>query len=504
MSENEKLQAIREQIGRLALESALLLMNRVLEDARSTPQTPADEGFVPPHAVHFLTKELLIHGNAQGLLQLDPSGLKGLISTAIQIDDPIQYDPDWKHANPLGFLERLLAQQIPAQNHILLQKIGLALGLYRDVGVVEYPVRFDLRAEIESALGLSVQAFMQMGFVVSALRSVVHSNGRCAGTFTHMTLAKAFSKNSSVCTPENWRPFLSRVACSQDRFREVARDPAYAVDDVRYEAFAFNPLLRFPITELCGGRFVAVDPTLIIERVTLGLFYDLFERGRTKFSQQFGYALEQFVGNLLDPVCKPGSLRPVSDWEKTMPSKSLKGVRRVDWVFQGDDSTVLIECKSLRPSLELTKYGSETALDSLFDRVAGAVEQLSGHSDSMQRGEWASWGLRPGPTLGVIVTYGKLFTINSSIARDGIRRRLMKKGIEPIPYVVLSLEELDSLVRILELGSSLDSAVAEMTEQLDESAPLAPFMGELSKDAVSSGTRRLGSLFFESATEDGG
>jgi hypothetical protein len=56
----------------------------------------------------------------------------------------------------------------------------------------------------------------------------------------------------------------------------------------------------------------------------------------------------------------------------------------------------------------------------------------------------------------VVVTYGRINTINSCFVRKRILQQLADKQITPLPFVVLSLEELDTTIRLVELGHPLD------------------------------------------------
>ena len=79
--------------------------------------------------VHFLAKQILLHASNLGIYPLDGPRFIRLQDLYFQLDDPIAHDPTWKDADPTGFFERLLAQQLPSQRRNVLQKYGLALAL---------------------------------------------------------------------------------------------------------------------------------------------------------------------------------------------------------------------------------------------------------------------------------------------------------------------------------------------------------------------------------------
>lgn len=503
----EQLQQIRAETSRLKLDDSLLFLNHVLGVRRGFTSDPELEPLIRdahppvlPHIVHFLTKQLLLNASDLGTTTLGWYQFQHLMGLCIDLDDPIQHDPTWKHADPSGFFERLLSQQINPQNRNILQKYGLALGLFRDVGTIEWPKGYDLRSEIEDELGMAVDSFMQLGQIALSLRTASLNGNKCIGTFTPMILAEAFQQGIKCCVPELWTPFLERVSCDRDRFRQLADKDFYFVEDDLFEQFGLNPLRRFPITRLGHDRYLAVDPELIVERVASGLFYDLFENNGTQFSNQFGYAFDQFVGQLLRSACPTERLWSAAEWEQSQGQRKPQSVKIGDWAYIGEDSTVLLECKSLRPTVELTTFGTDDSLAKVINRVASAIKQLIGHAASINDGKWEKLGLCARRIIGVVVTYGKFFTINGPFARKQIHKILKDEGLDPIPFVVLSIEEFDSVVRLVELGNSFDAVINRCATDENSFDPLFKFRAELKECAVSSSTFARGDEFLRQIT----
>lgn len=353
----EVLDQIRDEVEVLKLDDSLLFLNHLLGVSRGDKADLEIERhlqsgrFRPPaFIIHFLTKQILLYSSNVAPAVLDWPRFKKLQDMYFELDDPIVDDPNWKRADPTGFFERLLAQQLPSQYRNMMQRYGLALALFRDSGKVAYPIDYDLRGDIEQELGISLEQFMAMGHVCYALRIASHKGHECVGTFTPMHLAEAYCQGIEFCVPEVWTKFLGRVACDRDEFRRVCDKPLYRASDSRYVQFEFNPLCRFPIIEIVPGRFLAVDPDLIVERVTLGLFYDLFERDGLSFLGRFGHVFDRFIGTLLKSVCPEKSLWSASEWERATESSRRASIGKMgDWAYAGESSTVLIECKSLRP-----------------------------------------------------------------------------------------------------------------------------------------------------------
>lgn len=498
---SSKLKKIENYLCQFKLDDSLLFINHLLGVARGFSSDDAllckiNQSSLPilPHIAHFISKLLLLNASNLGRTPLGWEQFLYAQRLCVDLDDPITQDPNWSKCDPSGFFERLLAQQIGPQNRILPQKYGLALRLFRDVGTVEHPQRFDMKQELESTLGISVEQFLGLGHTTFALSRANCGGIPCMGTFTREFLTLAFAQGLGFCVPEVWEPFLRRVAVGRDEFRRIASSPEYFVGDENHSQFSFNPLRRFPICELGQDRFLAPDPELIIERVTLGLFYDLFEAYGTEFSRKFGFAFEKFVGSLISTVGGPAQFWSASEWEMQQLRRQ-QNQKVTDWAFKGAKHTILLECKSLRPSLNLTTFGSERSMGDLRKRVKDAVLQLTIHAEGINAGKWEQAGLHTASHLGIIVTYGKFYAVNGPIAKRRIRDELAKEGVTPIPFVVLSIGELDSVVRLVELGHSFDDVVHSIASDEMHFDPLAVFSEELEDNATSAKTIETGQEF---------
>ena len=464
---------IEDEIRKLKRDESLLFLNHVLSVSRghtNDPQLATELAKLRSrplgHVIHFLSKQLLLHSSIVGRFVLDWPRFIHLMNMQTALEDAIQHDPKWKHANPAGLLERLLAQQLPSQDRKIVQKYGLGLGLFRDVGPITWPKRYDLPNAIETELGMSVERFMAIGNICGLIpEPPLLGNVPHLGRFTSRSLTEAFDQGLRVCVPEIYGPFLQRVACNRDAFRILCQQEEYKATDPLYAQFEFNPLFRFPITELGPNNYLTVDYELVVRRTTLGLFYDLFERHRTNFSEflePFGHVFDKFVGMLLASVSPSQMLWSSAAWEESTQTKIPGKV--CDRAYLGPVNTILLECKSLRPTLKLTTYGAEDSVEKFIERIAEAMTQLIGHDESIQAGLWARAGIPQRPTAAfVIVTYGQFYTANTPFIRNRVVEQLQQVGLQSRPFVILSLEDLDSVVRLIEIGHSFDEIILRLS-----------------------------------------
>jgi hypothetical protein len=502
---------IQDQLANYKLDHALLFLNYALGVSResdSPGSSKSDRQSKPsvwPHIVHWLAKQLLMHASELGTTMMDWAEYQRLTNLFINLDDPITNNPDWRHANPDEFFARTLSQQIAAQERNLLQKYGIAIGLFQDIGIVQAPDAFDLREEVERELELSIETFMAMGFLTYGLQHAMVNGHRCMGTFKSSDLILAFEQGLDFCVPNTCTKYLARVSCSRDDFRQIANKPIYRVNDDEYETFSFNPLQLRPITNLSDDRYIAVDPELIIERTTFGLFYDVFAKQKTGFTERFGFAFEKYVGQLLNSVLDESDLWSAAAWEdaqRTSNSKINGGRKLCDWICLCRNHSIMIECKSLRPSLRFSTYSDSASLDDLNLRLKKALTQLSGHASDINQNKWTQHGLLPSQFIAIVVTYRRFHTANGPFCRDRVAKLLQEDGIESIPYLVLSIEELDSLVWLVEQGESIGDIVASMAYE-SPNAPLLPFRDKLQSRSVSTFVYSKGKKFLDGICRKG-
>lgn len=474
---------IEDAVRPLRQDESLLFLNHLLAVSRGNvndPRLAAElaklEGRPIAHVVHFLAMQLLLHSSILGVPVLEWPKFVDLLNMLHDLPDPIQHDPNWKHANPAGAFERMMQQQLPSQNRNMLQKLGLYSGLFRDVGIAD---GFDLRNQIETALGMTVDEFMTLGFVCGALRAA--SLG--AGTFTPEYLTEAFVQGIKVCTPELWRVFLDRICYTPQQFRE--KQTTFSAGTSAYPQFEFNLIRQYPIIEIVPGRFLAIDPELIVERVTYGLFYDLFDRDHCAFSEHFGASFERFAVVLLRSAIPAASVWSHADWKEANPQPTIKG-KVSDHAYVGESDTILLECKSLRPTVKLISVADETSMSDLTNRIVDGLRQLIEHNEAIKAGKWISAGLpQRDATAFVIVMYGQLYNVNAGFWRDRISNRLRELGLESRPFVVLSISDLDSVVKLVELGHPLENVIVDLCDPLKS---LHSFP-ELKADSVSAYSR---------------
>lgn len=492
-------QRLGELLRPIDLESSLLLCNHVLTAVRGEECDPVIHKFVngiqfppAPFFIHLAARQCLLQSLGPSNRKMGTEDFKRLFGLLWEIfdHDPAMQDPSWTHSDPTGWAVRFVGLQQRLIG-IPLQTYGFAAALFTDEMPVGPDETMDVPARLEQLLQMSPRVFMRAGFVAGAIRMANSGAVKLAGTISTDLVEKRPSEVGDGVA-ENWSRFVELVSGTHSEFKRRSRDLAGPSADIRYELYRFNQLRRFPAIDIGGAKFVTVDPELVIARTTLGMFYDLWDADKTTFTQSFGPRFGNLVGGLIRGAC--GKDRTWSESNLSQQIRATVPSKNADHAILGDASIVLIECKALRPNPKLLMMGDPKEADSLAQRVADAVCQLTRHAEAIRSGKWSSYGLPVRDCYGIVVTYGCIPTVNGLLFRSRVGDLLAKGGCAPLPYLVLSISEFDSFLRLVELGNAPDAAMATLTANVNGGFP-GSFLSALSTDAISSATRRRGEAF---------
>jgi len=486
--EHDLIRAVRQ----LRIADSLLFLNKVLAVSRGEVDDPETRALLarqqpnetPAFVIHIIVRYLLQHGRMNTISVLDASNFLQVRRCAFRlaIADPLADSSD---ASVHGYLVRMMSQQM--QRQIIAQSYGLAIGLFQDLDAVVGPKPIDLRREVEDAIKMPVELFMQLGQAAHAATCAQLGSVHLRGTLNLDWLSKAAIDIPGIPWVEKWPDFARVTALDQQTFNaEVERC------NVNSEyAYGLSPLRRHPLIQVSTDRFIAVDPSLVVERTSWGVFYDIFEKYQkadelSAFTEPFGYAFERFVDNLLQSVLPADSIWRETESPSAEQIKKSKGKTHQigDLAYRSTSNPVLIEVASLRPTREFCALARKEDLQKAAKRIAEEVRQTLDHIRSIQTNAWSEEGLAPGQWVGLVVTFGRFETINSPFFRRLIDEQLGADASKP--YLVLSLVELDCVVKLVEGGRDFGSLIAQFAAKPSFDPVGGGYEEELRSDAVSS------------------
>ena len=194
---------------------------------------------------------------------------------------------------PSFMILRAAAGQFPFQVNTF-ASIGQPLLLFGEipkaVGRKKGVPKFDFSKAFEKVTGLSLHDFVAVCFVAWAASSSKNTLG-----VTRSYFEKARSQGIKLPDDAGISRLLDCIVADPRRFRQTYEEMKQK--DRRFRIYDFNPLLSFPILRpwhhhstktMQRDRMIAPLPDLIAYRASTGIFYEMFNRYRTEFSEYFG------------------------------------------------------------------------------------------------------------------------------------------------------------------------------------------------------------------------
>ncbi|MCB0190766.1 MAG: hypothetical protein KDJ65_02380 [Anaerolineae bacterium] len=471
------------------MDDALIYLNFLLQASQNPALDQSiytfaqdNPGAISDFKIEFLAKWLIIKSRFTSPIILSPSELNWQAYLELsmlydQIDDPIIHDPNFKNRNPVEVFVRMQYQQLQGQHRLALQSFGSAyLLFYETAARVATSVRYNIPERFRQLSGISIEQFMHLGFIFLASKAGPYG---AIGTISQEYLNKAKMQGLDILTDENIQRFLDMTSCDHEAFRQVAIRSPYPVSDPEFVLYEFNPLKKFPLLQVHYDRWVAPNPALIIDRVTLGIYYDLLDADSTQFTQSFGTIFEEYVGDLLKSVYP----ETIVLREKVYGQPQKRGP--ADWVVIEGDTAILFECKSFIPNLNFVSISSQADIEQYARRVANAIRQTHQHINEIQAGEPQLQEFTGSVFKIVVLTVGRIQTVNTVFFKQEIDTILAAKGISNLSYTVLSLQEFELLLSLVER----DVLLTELLDRLEgenQGEALTPYQEMLSQNATPS------------------
>lgn len=348
-------------------------------------------------------------------------------------------------------------------------------------------LKFDIEAAFLEQNKVSIRDFIYVGYIAYTASSTT-------GKFTGGYFQKAKFQGFELPNDEIIELTFNKLAADQYQMRELYE--AYKQPDRLYAPYDFNPLFVFPFvrpwiktsnTTLDEDRLIAPVPNLILYRLSEGIYYQLFNTYKEKFSRYFGFLFEKYVGEILNHCVEPNQIISEEEIRKTFPENRGKVP---DWIIIVDDTATLIECKAAGFNREALATGSEKAIDYSISQIKKGLVQLHEFKDACQRkvkgleqlAAISNFNLR-------VVTYETFHLINSTFFKEIIDSEissvLSNKGIFISDWHILSIDELERVQPHMKQGISFNEII-EMLKAMqfnDVIAKLHKQTGKTFKDS---------------------
>lgn len=169
--------------------------------------------------------------------------------------------------------------------------------------------------------------------------------------------------------------------------RLIAYEPIQFRTDPLLKKYNLNPLLSHPLVrlweksemeEMFDDKFIAPIPDIVIYRISIGLYYQLYNIFGMDFATNFGVLFELYVKKIIEGFRFPGKVITEKDIDIYLPFKGKKGgtTRRPDWVMFSENGIILIECKAMHYTQDTFEHGINAKDTAWMTQIRKALDQF--------------------------------------------------------------------------------------------------------------------------------
>jgi hypothetical protein len=387
--------------------------------------------------------------------------------TAYSLADPITFDQqlkdDFIEANPVFLILRIVSSQFPI-NVSRFSQFANPIFLYYDIpkklkGQKGIP-NFDIEKEFENINGVSVAEFINLGFVLSAFASNQF-------TFSFDFLKKTRSKGINLPNDEAIFKAINELAGDKYKINNLYDERKNS--DRRFRMYDFNPLRIYPLIFPCKGSgfsknknefMCAPVPALIDERVSIGIFHQMFGIFREKFSNYFGYVLEEYLRIILENCVNSKSIIDIRNLSLG------NNIKTPDYAIIDGSVAIILECKATRFTLPAQNIASEQAVNESLKQVKKGLLQLDNFIKACQSKLQNLEQFHNCSTFKpVLVTLEEMYLINSGFFKDHVNDLLKNDGILNLNWQILSIGEIERLQPHLLEGIYLSQVLQDLEQK---------------------------------------
>lgn len=284
--------------------------------------------------------------------------------------------------------------------------------------------------EIRDMLGVTLSRFLYLGFMMYAFATA--RDGRIARSdLLNDGSAEIFAPDSA----EHCLDVIDRwLAAPVDELASVGCRETTDPSDL----WGFNPLFERPIVAI-DGDYVVPCPGAILQRLSpQGLLFMVREsllseaeprRAFEAFAQRLGSRFESYIGEQLG-LLEHATVTPEISYER--------GKLSVDYIVETPEVVVLVEVKSIAPTLE-TRAGRFPEDSDIATKIQKACDQIAKTAELLKRGHGAFPSLNGRPIRGLVVTRDPYYLLDAPLF-DDIRKPMA------VPIDVIGSYELERVL----------------------------------------------------------
>lgn len=380
------------------------------------------QAYVKPWQIETVLKELIINASYTGSICIDGFSRLAFILNAVH-DVSNEFDAEYLNENNIFHgAYKIINQQVPWQGGSRLRSMQRYFELF-------------------SAAKLDGIFHDKYGVLVSDVALI--------GMFFYAMLQKSPYVDVSFDFGTLGLDAAAAKAYVDSLIIDIKNCQSQLSDCARYDGswlYSSNCLRDYPLVRMNSGRIICPMPSLLLMRLTSGIYYDLVNDKR--FSNAFGDAFEDYVGSVVD-----GYLKYDCEVLRETPYVFNKSARRgFDYCVKQNGMSLLIECKALRPRFDTKSVPDNETAEKDFSKLSSAVFQSLKNLNDIMLGR-TTWSVKDEVPHVLVVTLENWFADLPPVADIVHDRFLMaarKEGydedfIEKFSYSICSVEEFEML-----------------------------------------------------------
>lgn len=435
MSAFDKYKVYRNQIRKYNLEKSLVGLWQYENHILNGGVLPASSWYyykngsrqdiqacVKPWQVETVLKELIINASCTGSICIDSFSRLAFILDAVN-DVSNEFDAEYLNESNIFYgVYKILNQQVPWQGGSRLRGMQRYFELFSAANLDEiFHDKYGVTVSDAYLIGMFFYAMLQKSPYVDI-----------SFDFGTMGLDAAAAKtyvDSLIIDVKN----------CQSQLRDCARyDGSWL--------YSPNCLRDYPLVRMNSGRIICPMPSLLLMRLTSGIYYGLVTDKR--FSNAFGDAFEDYVGSVVD-----GYLKYDCEVLKETPYVFDKSARRgFDYCVKQNGMALLIECKTLRPRFDTKSAPDNETAEKDFSKLSSAVFQSLKNLNDIILGR-TTWSVKDEVPHVLVVTLENWFAdwpsvaelIHNQFVTTALKEGFDKDFVEKFSYSICSIEEFEML-----------------------------------------------------------
>lgn len=319
------------------------------------------KGSYVPEIIEFIYLNSIVYSTEyQNIKTKNPQKeWEKLMTYSIELHEKV--DSIWIKNKVWGFIQKLALNQLKATPNHLFNHLYRYFYIFSNDLLVEH---------VETMLGMSYRDFFTCSFWIYSVFDKKFYQVEKSYFFQEKNENTTFSK-------ENMDKTLKILSTGLSELREQLKE------QLRYDSNTFithdYEHVKKPIFE-SNQKLYCIFPDLLFNQFTSGVYY-LAEIYNSKYNvnNAFGSCFEKYVGIVLSK----------NQTDKVKIRKEItynRGQNKTsDWIIEGNDTIVFLECKTKRLQIQSKKY--EDIQKSDFDPIVEAVFQTYQVYNSYKNGE---------------------------------------------------------------------------------------------------------------------